>query len=280
MAWKQDGEDRVSVNGAKVEHVGAGGSKGNALWSQGGTGFWEFKVSGGSGTWVGVSTESKFAPGYGMKGLFYGGPGNLSDGSSLVTGHWGPTFGDGDTIGMRLEQDGDKINLAFSKNGAGLGVAFDISGWGGEELKPAVSMDGEGQGVEISSGALPSLDSFKGAVEAGEGIEGDWEGRFKLQVEKTGDSTWRIGAKVGNSMSCSVTESGGKYSPGPVMSTKMMPPPHLLQLEQEATSILQELTGIRREGETLILEGAGKIEICKAALGAGAATKEKINWMN
>ena len=280
MSWKQDGTDKLSVNGAKVQYNGEGGSKGNALWSEGGTGFWEFKISGVSGTWVGVSGESRFAPGYGMKGLFYGGPGNLSDGNSLVTGHWGPEFGDGDVIGMRLEQDGDKVNIAFSKNGEGLGVAFDISGWSGEELKPAVSMDKEGQGVEISSGVLPSLDSLKGsAAGAGNSIEGNWEGRFKLQVEKTGDKTWRVGAKVGNSMSCTVTETDGKFTPGPVMSTKMMPPPHLLQLEQEVSSILENLTGLKREGEHLVLEGAGIIEICKVAPGAGAADKERINWM-
>ena len=70
---------------------------------------------------MGVSAEDKFAAGWGMKGLFDGGPGNLSDGSSLVTSRWGPKFGDGDVIGMRLEQTGDKIVLAFSKNGSGLG---------------------------------------------------------------------------------------------------------------------------------------------------------------
>ena len=39
---------------------------------------------GGGGMWVGVATEDRFGPGYGLKGLLYGGPGNLSDGGSLV----------------------------------------------------------------------------------------------------------------------------------------------------------------------------------------------------
>ena len=37
-----------------------------------------------------------------LQGLLYGGPGNLSDGSSLVTGHWGPKFATGDNVGMKV----------------------------------------------------------------------------------------------------------------------------------------------------------------------------------
>ena len=89
MTWRDDGTGNLTVSGAKVSFTGSGNSKGNAIWSQGGTGSWEFNVTGSSGSWVGVSAEDKFAAGWGMKGLFYGGPGNLSDGSSLVTSRWG-----------------------------------------------------------------------------------------------------------------------------------------------------------------------------------------------
>ena len=34
-----------------------------------------FQVSGKSGTWLGLCSKDKFGAGYGMKGLFYGGPG-------------------------------------------------------------------------------------------------------------------------------------------------------------------------------------------------------------
>jgi hypothetical protein len=60
----------------------------------------------------------------------------------------------------------------------------------------------------------------------------------------------------------------------------MMPPPHLLELEQEMALILGGLTGMRREGESLILEGAGRAEVCRASAPSTPATKEKINWMN
>ena len=44
-----------------------------------------------------MSTDNNFGPSYGMNGLIFGGPGNLSDGGSLVTGGWGPKFKAGDT---------------------------------------------------------------------------------------------------------------------------------------------------------------------------------------
>ena len=63
-----------------------------------------------------VAERHRFGPGYKLKvssldsisvklplqGLLYGGPGNLSDGSSLVTGHWGPKFATGDNVGMKV----------------------------------------------------------------------------------------------------------------------------------------------------------------------------------
>jgi len=278
--WTDDGSGKLTIAGPEAKYTGDKGSKGNAILNRGGTGSWEFKVGGDQGTWVGVSTEEKFGAGYGMKGLFYGGPGNLSDGSSLVTGHWGPKFGDGDVIGMRLEQEGDRTQLAFSKNGVGLGVAFDISGFSCGEFRPAVSMDTTGQSVSITE-TKADLAAFKASSGPGVGVEGDWEGRFKLNVEKVGEGSWRLCAKVGNSINCTVTEKDGKMVSGPIMSTKMMPPPHLQQLEQEVTSILEKLEGLRREGEELVVEGAGKKEICKQhATGPGPADKSRVNWIN
>ena len=99
---------------------GGGDSKGNALWEEGegGSGEWVWRIEEGAGMWIGVAEEAKFGPGYQLKvisgsqiffslsrqGLLYGGPGNLSDGSSLVTGHWGPKFAPGDNIGMKVQR--------------------------------------------------------------------------------------------------------------------------------------------------------------------------------
>lgn len=282
MQWTEDGSGKVGVSGLEVKYVGdSKGAKGNAILNHGGTGSWEFKVSGGQGTWVGVALQDKFGPGYGMKGLFYGGPGNLSDGSSLVTGHWGPRFGDGDVIGMRLEQAAGRTQLAYSKNGVGLGVAFDLSEFdAGGEFCPAVSMDTPGQAVTID-GSSAGMAAFAAARKPGPGIEGDWQGRFSLSVEAAEDAgKYRVCAKVGNSLNCLVSQApDGKLSATPVMSTKMMPPPHLQELEQEVSSMLGGLTGLRRDGDSLVVEGAGKTEICKPADGPGPADKSRVNWI-
>ena len=85
-------------SGGEVKHGGAVGAekKGNAIWmdKQEGEGVhcWTFDISGGSGMWIGVGTEENFGSGYKLKGLLYGGPGNLSDGGALVSGHWGLSF--------------------------------------------------------------------------------------------------------------------------------------------------------------------------------------------
>jgi hypothetical protein len=221
MSWQDDGSGKVVVNGAEVRHSADSG-KGNAVWSQGGTGYWHLDVEGTSGLWIGVTTGDNFAAGYGLKGLFYGGPGNLSDGNSLVTGHWGPKFGNGDRIGMRLEQNGDRASLAFSLNGTGLGVAFDIQGWSGGQLRPAVSLEDPSHAVKISDGgALPALESMLAAGGPGAGVEGSWRGRCDVQVERAGEDTWRVTAKVANSMTCTVARAGdGVKVVGHVISTK------------------------------------------------------------
>jgi len=288
MAWQADGSDRVTVSGSRVSHSGSEGGgekKGNALWSNGGSGSWEFKISGPHGAWVGVATADHFGPGYQLKGLLYGGPGNLSDGSALVTGHWGPSFGEGDTIGMRVEQTaGQQARVAFAKNGVGLGTAFDIAPWTGGDLRPVVSINTKGQGIEIlEKGSTPpaGLESFTPDVPPPTGVEGSWSGPYQLAVTQSGPATWNLAAKVGNSLRCTVEERADKsLAVGPVAATKMMPPPHLRETEREAGILLAGLTGMRREGSSLVLEGAGgRRAVFKPAPGPGPANRDSIHWI-
>ena len=279
MSWTGDGSGNLILSGSAIQYNGSGGKKANALWSKGGTGSWEFRISGPSGIWIGVSTPAKFGPGYGMKGLFYGGPGNLSDGSSLVAGQWGPKYEEGDIIGMRIEQKSDKLSIAFSKNGQGLGIAFDINDWRDGELYPAISMDQPGQGAVLTEANLPNLEGLSRSSVVSEGVEGSWEGRFKLDIEKSGEKEYKLTAKISNVLSCTLTEINEKFSVGNIMSTLMLPPPDMRQLEEELGLLLADLTGLRREGSRLILEGAGKQEIFQTAAAPGPAYRENINWM-
>ena len=57
---------------------GKGEKKGNAMWvdGEGGAGEWRVVVEEGAGVWVGVAEETNFGPGWQLKGLLYGGPGD------------------------------------------------------------------------------------------------------------------------------------------------------------------------------------------------------------
>ena len=97
MSWTLDTSGHLVSDGGQVTFKGEvkGDTKGNAIWMDSGDEIkegsrsWRFTIGSGKGMWTGLGTEERFGPGYRLKGLLYGGPGNLSDGGSLVTGGWG-----------------------------------------------------------------------------------------------------------------------------------------------------------------------------------------------
>merc|ERR1711935_26832 len=118
MSWLADDSGLVQVDGASLTCSGA--KKANAIFAgedAEGVSCWEFDIKNGEGFWVGMATQENFGSGYKLKGLMYGGPGNLSDGGALLKGKWGPRFGAGDKIKMRLEVVSDSASIAFAKNG-------------------------------------------------------------------------------------------------------------------------------------------------------------------
>jgi len=282
MAWKPDNSGRVAINGSEVRYVGteSGDNKGNAIWvdETGGSGEWIWTVLEGASMWVGVAEEGNFGPGYAMKGLMYGGPGNLSDGGSLVTGHWGPKLCNGDQIGMKLEVSSDRVILSFSLNSKGLGPAFDIQGWNGGVLRPVVSLDDPGQAISL---APSSGGNFNASTEVGPGIEGTWSAdNLLVSIEADGEDTWKLAAKVGNSLMCKVTKSGDGFTSGPIASTRMMPPPHLQARENAVKQLLEGLTDITREGEGLRLSAGSVSELLGVSSRPGPATRDRINYLN
>ena len=64
--------------------------------------------------WIGVSTDDKFGASYGIKGLLYGGPGNLSCGSSGIICGWGPEFRSGDTGFIKEQASKSNIKPRFN----------------------------------------------------------------------------------------------------------------------------------------------------------------------
>ena len=101
-----------------------------------------------------------------VQGLLYGGDGNLTDGSSVVTENWGPKLQTGDVIDMKVEYhivlafgqiqvvatagatlyDGGKTVISFRHNSVALGVAFNMLGWVGTTVRPIVAFSGPGVG--------------------------------------------------------------------------------------------------------------------------------------
>merc|ERR1712098_880595 len=90
-------------------------------------------------------------------------------------------------------------------------------------------------------------------------IEGKYqiaeEGKeVSLTIKAEGEGKWRVQAKVANNMSTLVTEKDGVFIAGPVMSTRMMPPPELQELEREISNLLGGLTNILKMGKILLLK--------------------------
>merc|ERR1712117_675962 len=112
---------------------------------------WRISIKSGKGMWIGLGTEEKFGPGYRLYGLLYGGPGNLSDGGSLVTGGWGPQLQSGDTVDMMVTQSANNLKMEFSHNNSYLGTAFNIDGWTGGAPRPVVSLSSTSDSVSISN---------------------------------------------------------------------------------------------------------------------------------
>jgi len=286
MAWTLDTSGLLVSNGNVVSQEGQpkGDSKANAMWvDNGDSNSWRFEIKGGKNIWIGVAREDKFGPGYSLKGLLYGGPGNLSDGGSLVSGGWGPRFSPGDVVDMRMTVSGDNLKLEFTVNNSYLGPAFDINGWSGDKPRPVVSFSSTGSSVSISN-----LETFSTSTSAAESdtVTGEWsnsEEGYTLSLNQEGSgSTYNLSLKVANSMGGKVEqkEDGSWSMIGSMFSTKMMPPPEKYELETKLTSLFPTVTNFSRDGADLLVTFADNAQHKLVPQPRPeAATKDKINWM-
>ena len=285
MAWREDGSGQLAVEGVEVRNTG--GKKANAIWvaGEGGTGEWTWTLgrSGSGGLWVGVAEEARFGPGYQLKGLMFGGPGNLSDGSALVTGNWGPRLQPGDTLDMKLEVTGSAITLSFRHNNKPLGTAFDIANWTGGALRPVVSLTSKDQAITIAPSSLHA-DHFALRSEPREGdVEGKWSTEnVDLTIIKESPTSWRVSAQVANTISATVSlTEDGRLTVGPLRTTLVAPPPHLQTREAAFSQLLSQLTKLTREGSNLVMVGRDNLKLTLTpAIPLGPATREKIRWLN
>ena len=89
MYWRIDDSGCLSTKDSQVSVTmdKSGSPNFNAIWIdevESSVAVWRFNIHQGQGIWIGVGTEDRFATSYRIKGLLFGGPGNLSDGRRLV----------------------------------------------------------------------------------------------------------------------------------------------------------------------------------------------------
>ena len=239
MSWTLDTSGLLASEGSVVSLQGQtkGDTKANAMWveaeAESQSGCWRFDVKAGSGMWVGVATEDKFGPGYSLKGLLYGGPGNLSDGGSLVTGGWGSKLAAGHTLDMRLRLEGDSLTLEFCHNNNYLGPAFHIEGWSWGVPRPVVSLSGAGASVGVARLAADQFSETEAAASSSS-VAGSWacaSPDYSLTlVEGEAGGAVRLSVRVANTMSLAITrdaDTGACTVAGPGRTTQMMPPPEV-----------------------------------------------------
>jgi len=131
LPWLDDGSGHIEDLGGGAFSVGGNPKQGspiNALCDVGfssGQVYFEIEVVAGDGAFVGIGTKQGFGPGYKLKGLFFGGPGNLSNGSGGLRTGFGDGVAQGSIIGITLDLSvPDSVSMDVWQDGKHLGQAF------------------------------------------------------------------------------------------------------------------------------------------------------------
>mmetsp|Transcript_32047 Transcript_32047/g.90907 ORF Transcript_32047/g.90907 Transcript_32047/m.90907 type:complete len:304 (-) Transcript_32047:290-1201(-) len=278
--WVDDGSCKTKGDGNVVECVNEakGDSKCNAMWKgddpdgvTAGEHYWVFKVMSGSGTWVGITTEAKFGPGYKCKGAMYGGPGNTSDGGGLVQGQFGEDVKEGDELGVLLSVGSTPdrtLSVFFFHNGRPLGEAFRIAQPDPAPLFPVVGFKTSPEKVAITKCVPP--EHRERALPKFEGLEGHFSLRscvaadgkeltfpdVSIQVHAQG-SGYSLSVKAGNVLGGMVSPtSEGGWKGGPVRSTMMMCE-ETAEVEQFLSAALQNLNKFEGTDNAITVEAPG-----------------------
>lgn len=261
-----------------------GGSKCNALCEVGfssGTEYFEVEVVEGSGAFIGVSTKAGFAEGYKIKGLFFGGPGNLSNGSAGLRTQFGQEVKPGSVIGVTLDLSDEKtVGITFWEGDTCLGEAFkDCAREPGAMVFPAVCASHSGDRFKLSlkrnprkpklvtphpavgcwdlqrlvvDGELVNLDAALTIKGKGKGkgyaVEGEEsKGNIVMAITSRDMKLFKISLRLANTLMTSVVVSTGadgteELKVGMVAGTMVMAPPPLMDLEQRFCKALPLIT--------------------------------------
>jgi len=273
-----------------------GSSKTNALCEVGfssGMEYFEIEVIEGSGPFIGVTTKPGFHEGWKIKGLFFGGPGNLSNGSAGLRTQFGQEVKTGSVIGVTLDLSNDKaVGLTFWEGDTCLGEAFkDCPREPGALVFPVVCANKSGDRFKLSlkrnprkpktitphpavgcwdlqrmvAGELVNLDAALTVKGKGKGrgyVEGAEEskGNIVMTVTSRDSKVFKISVKLGNTLMTTAELTGDELKFGMVAGTMMMAPPPLMDLEQRFCQSLPKITRWSITDSRLELRG-GDVEM-------------------
>eukprot|EP00189_Rhodosorus_marinus_P008150 CAMPEP_0184753496 /NCGR_PEP_ID=MMETSP0315-20130426/44133_1 /TAXON_ID=101924 /ORGANISM="Rhodosorus marinus, Strain UTEX LB 2760" /LENGTH=313 /DNA_ID=CAMNT_0027232877 /DNA_START=6 /DNA_END=947 /DNA_ORIENTATION=+ len=280
MGWILDGSGILKILengnlGSAPDVQSRSSKKANAIFEDGGIRNGEHKYyelsmirAEPSATWFGITTRRKFGPGYKLKGVFFGGPGNTSDGSALVKSQFHDSgLAEGDLVGMEVDV-GAKLRVKYFVNNYFIGEAFCLDDYPRDEtLFPAVSTNGKS---ELSMRIKDSPPETLNRIPETSGITGKWvpdgddfgSNKPTLSVHSTNDIIqYRVSAKCANTISASVTISGDNASAGGVMSTMMMAPPEWQDSEKKTMNLLGTLTRFYLDGNKLMVDAPGGSQV-------------------
>ncbi|CAF1460425.1 unnamed protein product [Didymodactylos carnosus] len=264
--WLCEDSTSISSNGNTATVTGYNpGSPVNAMFKDddggavNGQHYWEYKIETHDGA-VGVTSENKFGSGYGITGLEYNSVGNLSDGSQLLVGSFGPKIKQGDKIGLLLDLSNNELKLYLIHNDEPLGMAFHITGSYPTPLHPYVSFSGNGKITIEKANKLPSNLTRKPADFTG--ITGDWKMKekykklsdecnwknysFSIQPDESGKTdAYSFSVRICNSIWGQLTkQSGDTWKMGNTASTRMGGPMPEMNAETTISQFLSQITHV------------------------------------
>ncbi|KAH0473542.1 MAG: uncharacterized protein KVP18_001439 [Porospora cf. gigantea A] len=227
---------------------------------------------------VGFVREAEFLPGWKTRGMFYNG--NLSNGSSLVKGSFGPFPQKGDKVGVMVVRTDALAEMVVYVNGRCLGVGFRVPMANDTILFPAIHVSGElSVRIEFPE-SLPTVidrerETFSDPYEGEWALEHVFHGaelhpweipepcrttKPIWHLSKSANSTYRLSIKVGNGLGTEVTVLGQdegflRVQLGPFMGTMMYPGPELAKMEQFISAEAPTVMKANVTDDTLIFTG-------------------------
>jgi len=288
--WMDDGSAAIKAAGESLMECqiqGApSGSPANAYFSKqlASGDYFEVDIleTGDSSPFVGVTSSAAFGQGWKCKGLLFGGPGNLSNGGALVCGEFGEELRKGMTIGVLVKMDAGSITVVFYQDGRCLGLAFDAKRFSDAAVYPLLHA-GNGDHFRIRfPDSLPATE-VRQAKDGEHPADGTWAleqlfvgpelHEFPLAAKMQGE-TVRLkvtvslpkimcSARLVNQLSFEATSTAeASLAPfekledlGPVMSTKMMGPENMMEVETKISEGLSTLYKWLPRSDRLLLVG-------------------------